>query len=136
MAELIPRPRRPKLDEAHRRFGAYIREVRLAKRIGVRACAEAIGLAAGHYSNIEHARVTPPEEAIIVKISEVLDVPVGALLCRAGCLSPADLQRFWASPLIPSLVMSATGWTQEEATLFQEIILASLPQSIPPKIVS
>ena len=64
----------------------------------------------------------PPDEPILIKLAEVLDVPVGALLCRAGRLGPEDLQRFWASPLIPSLVMSSTG---------QEIILASLSQSTP-----
>jgi transcriptional regulator with XRE-family HTH domain len=131
MAGLVPRLHRPRLDERQRRFGAYIREVRLAKRIGLRAFADAIGLAAGHYSNVEHGRVTPPSEPIIVKMAEVLDVQVGALLCRAGRLSAADLHRFWASPLIPSLVMSSTGWTQEEANIFQETILASLPQPTP-----
>jgi HTH-type transcriptional regulator, competence development regulator len=126
MANLIPRPHRPRLDTSQRRFGAYIREVRLSKRMTLRACAQAVGLAAGHLSNIEHARVTPPGEPVVVKLAEVLDIPVGALLARAGRLSPADLQRFWASPLIPSLVMSSTGWTQEEATIFQEMILASV----------
>jgi len=128
MNGLVPRPHRPKLEAPHRRFGAYVRERRQAKRITLRACAEAVGLAAGHWSNIEHARVTPPAEPIIVKMAEVLDIPVGALLARAGRLSPADLERFWQSPLIPSLVISSTGWTQEEATLFQETVLASLTQ--------
>ena len=131
MTGLVPRPHRPTLAAPHQRFGTYIRERRQAKRLGLRACAEAIGLAAGHLSNIEHARVTPPEEATIVKLAGVLDVPVGALLCRAGRLSPTDLQRFWSSPLIPSLLMSATGWTPDEAAMFQETVLASLPQSIP-----
>jgi transcriptional regulator with XRE-family HTH domain len=126
MTELIPRPYRPRLDEPQRRFGAYIRERRQAKRIGLRAFAEVIGLDAGHLSNIEHARVTPPSEPIIIKMSEVLEVPVGALLARAGRLGPDDVQRFWASPLIPSLVMSSTGWTQDEAAMFQETVLASL----------
>jgi transcriptional regulator with XRE-family HTH domain len=131
MTGLIPRPHRPRLEEPQRRFGAYIRERRQAKRIGLRACAEAIGLAAGHLSNIEHARVTPPAEPIIIKMSEILDVPVGALLARAGRLGPDDLTRFWQSPLIPSLVMSSTGWTQDEVAVFVETVLASLPQSTP-----
>jgi transcriptional regulator with XRE-family HTH domain len=126
MAGLIPRPYRPRLDEPQRRFGAYVRERRQAKRIGLRACAEAIGLAAGHLSNIENFRVTPPAEPIIIKLADVLDVPVGALLARAGRLGPSDLQRFWESPLIPSLVMSSTGWTQDEAAIFQETVLGSL----------
>ncbi len=131
MTGLIPRPHRPQLEEPHRHFGAYVRERRQAKRIGLRALAEAIGLAAGHLSNIENFRVTPPAEPIIIKMSEVLDVPVGALLSRAGRLGPDDLQRFWSSPLIPSLLMSSTGWTPEEVTMFQETVLASLPQSTP-----
>jgi len=126
MQGLIPRPHRPRLAEPQQRFGAYIRERRQAKRIGLRAFAGAIGLAAGHLSNIEHARVTPPAEPIIIRMAEVLDVPVGTLLARAGRLGPTDLQRFWESPLIPSLIMSSTGWTQDEAAMFQETVLASL----------
>jgi hypothetical protein len=59
-------------------------------------------------------------------MAAVLEIPVGALLARAGRLGPDDLQRFWSSPLIPSLLMSSTGWTQEEAAMFQETVLASL----------
>jgi transcriptional regulator with XRE-family HTH domain len=130
MQALIPRPHRPRLEAPHRQFGDYIRERRQAKRMTLRACAQAIGLAAGHLSNIEHARVTPPEEITLVKMAEVLEVPTGALLARAGRLTAADLHRFWASPLIPSLIISSTGWTQEEASIFQATILASLAQSI------
>jgi len=131
MTGLIPRPHRPRLAEPQWRFGEYIRERRQAKRIGLRAFADAIGLAAGHLSNIEHARVTPPEEATIIKMAAVLEIPTGALLSRAGRLGPDELRRFWSSPLIPSLLMSSTGWTPDEAAMFQEIILASLPQSTP-----
>jgi transcriptional regulator with XRE-family HTH domain len=131
MYGLVPRPHRPRLDERQRRFGAYIRERRQTKRIGLRAFADAIGLAAGHYSNVEHGRVTPPSEPIIVKMAEVLEVPAGALLARAGRLSAADLQRFWRSPLVLSLVMSSTGWSQDEASIFQETVLASLSGTLP-----
>jgi transcriptional regulator with XRE-family HTH domain len=92
----------------------------------LRACAQAIGLAPGHLSNIENFRVTPPEEPTIIKMAEVLEIPTGALLARAGRLGPGDLQRFWSSPLIPSLLMSSTGWTQDEAAIFQDVMLASL----------
>jgi transcriptional regulator with XRE-family HTH domain len=126
MAGLVPRPHRPQLEGPQRRFGEYVREVRLAKRIGVRVCAERIGLSAGHYSNIEHGRIGPPDEPTLIKLAGVLDIPVGALLCRAGRLSPADLQRFWSSPAIPGLIIASTGWTDSEAKTFQEVILASL----------
>ncbi len=126
MHGLVPRPHRPTLDEPHQRFGAYVRAVRLSKRITLRTLADAIGMAAGHLSNVENGRCTPPSAPMIVKIAEVLEIPVGALLARAGRLGPDDLQRFWQSPLIPSLLMSSTGWTQDEATIFQETVLASL----------
>jgi hypothetical protein len=60
-----------------------------------------------------------------------LDVAVGALLSRAGRLGPDELQRFWSSPLIPSLLISSTGWTPDEAAMFQETVLASLAPSSP-----
>jgi transcriptional regulator with XRE-family HTH domain len=126
MTSLVPRPPRPRLEGAQRGFGDYVRDVRLSKRIGLRACAQAIGLAPGHYSNVENGRAGPPDEPILTKLAEVLEVPVGALLARAGRFTPADLQRFWASPLIPAFIMSSTGWTQDEAILFQETVLASL----------
>jgi hypothetical protein len=44
MTGLIPQPHRPRLEAPQRRFGTYIRERRLAKHIGLRTCAEAIGL--------------------------------------------------------------------------------------------
>jgi transcriptional regulator with XRE-family HTH domain len=130
MTSVVPRIPRPHLDTPHRRFGDYIRQVRQAKRLALRACAERIGLAPGHLSNIENGRAGPPAEPIMVKLAEVLEVPIGALLARSGRLGPADLHRFWSSPLIPSLVMSSTGWSESEAKVFQETVLASLPQSI------
>jgi transcriptional regulator with XRE-family HTH domain len=107
-------------------FGSYIRQIRLAKHMTLRACAEAIGLAAGHYSNIENGRVGPPDESTLTRLAETLDIPIAALLSRAGRLKSEDLQRFWSSPLIPSLIMYSTGWTQAEAAMFQETVLSSL----------
>jgi HTH-type transcriptional regulator, competence development regulator len=129
MAGLVPRPHRPQLEARHRRFGEYVRQARLAKRMTLRRCAEAIGLAPGHLSNVENFRVGPPDEPTLIKLAEVLEVPVGARLCRAGRFSPEALQRFWASPLIPALVISSTGWTPEEASIFQETVRASLAPS-------
>ncbi len=126
MTGLIPRPHRPRLAAPQRHFGDYIRERRQAKRLGLRALAAQVGLAAGHLSNIEHGRVTPPEQPTILRLAAVLEIPGGALLARAGRLAPDDRHRFWSSPLIPSLVMSSTGWTQDEAAIFQETVLASL----------
>ena len=118
----IPRPHRPRLTPAQRRFSDYIRERRQAKRLTLRDCAKACGLAAGHLSNIENARVTPPAEPIIAKMTEVLDVPVSSLLARAGRLSGPDLKRFWESPLIPSLIQATAGWNEHDAKLFQETV--------------
>jgi hypothetical protein len=59
-------------------------------------------------------------------MATVLEIPAGALFARAGRLGPDDLQRFWSSPLIPSLLISSTGWTQDEAAMFQETVLASI----------
>jgi transcriptional regulator with XRE-family HTH domain len=126
---LMPRPARPRLQGPLRAFGDYLRRARLAKRLGLRACAEQVGLAPGHLSNIENGRVGAPADEVLVKLAEVLELPLGTLRCRAGRLAAPDLHRFWQSPLIPSLLMSATGWTQDEAALFQAILVASLTDS-------
>jgi transcriptional regulator with XRE-family HTH domain len=126
MTGLVPRPHRPRLDPSKRRFGEFIRSERQKKRLGVRDFANKIGMAPGHLSNIENCRVTPPHEEVIHKMAEVLEIPAGALLARAGRLGEADLQRFWQSPMIPALVMASTGWSQEDATTFQEQVLASM----------
>jgi transcriptional regulator with XRE-family HTH domain len=126
MSSLVPRPHRPRLDPSKRRFGEFIQAERQKKRIGVRDFAHKIGMAAGHLSNIENARVTPPHEEVIRRMAEVLDLSPGMLLARAGRLGEADLKRFWESPMIPALVMTSTGWTPEEAATFQEQVLASM----------
>jgi transcriptional regulator with XRE-family HTH domain len=126
MTGLVPRPPRPRFQTRHREFGAFVRESRMARRMTLRACAKAIGLAPGHLSNVENGRAGAPDERVLVSLADILEIPVGALLARAGRLGPGDLQRFWASPLIPSLVMSSTGWTQDEAAIFQAMVLASL----------
>jgi transcriptional regulator with XRE-family HTH domain len=128
MEGLVPRPHRPRLDEPQRRFGTYVRERRQAKRMGLRACAEKIGLAPSHLSNIENFRVTAPAEPIIAKMAEVLDVPVSSLLARAGRLPPNDLKRFWESPLILSLIMATAGWNEQDARVFQEAVLAAMTE--------
>jgi transcriptional regulator with XRE-family HTH domain len=126
MTSLIPRPPRPRFQTRHREFGAFVRDARTARRMTLRACAKAIGLAPGHLSNVENGRAGAPDQAVLATLAEVLEIPVGALLARAGRLGPEHLHRFWESPLIPSLVMSSTGWTQEEAAIFQAMVLASL----------
>jgi transcriptional regulator with XRE-family HTH domain len=111
MTHHLPRLHRPRLPTAQRRFGEYLRATRQAKHLGVRVFAQRVGLAAGHLSNVENGRVTPPAEAVLIRMAEVLDVPASHLLARAGRMSHADLQRFWESPMIPSLIMATTGWT-------------------------
>jgi transcriptional regulator with XRE-family HTH domain len=123
---LMPRPHRPQLQGPLRQFGDYVKRTRHTRRLGLRACADQVGLAPGHLSNIENGRVGPPSDEVVMKLADVLNVPVGELRARAGRLGTEDLQRFWASPLIPSLLISATGWTQEDAQRFQAVILASL----------
>jgi transcriptional regulator with XRE-family HTH domain len=124
----VPKPHRPRLPARQRRFGDYIRQCRQAKRLGLRDCAHAIGLAPGHLSNIENARVTPPSEPYLAKMAEVFKVPASHLLARAGRMTQPDLQRFWQSPMIPSLIMATTGWPEDDAKVFQESVLAVLTE--------
>jgi transcriptional regulator with XRE-family HTH domain len=127
MNALMPRPQQPRLAAPYLHFGNYVRERRRAKQLTLRACAQAIGLNPGHLSNIENGRATAPtSDETLLKWAEMLDVPVGTLLARAGRLGPDDLRRFWTSPLIPALIMSSAGWDETSAKLFQETVLASL----------
>jgi transcriptional regulator with XRE-family HTH domain len=55
------------------KFGEFIRQKRLDKGMGLRECAEKIGIAASYMSDIEKGNRNAPNEDIMVEMIDVLD---------------------------------------------------------------
>ncbi|MFT7086674.1 MAG: transcriptional regulator with XRE-family HTH domain [Rickettsiales bacterium] len=73
------------------KFGEYIRNTRLALKIGLREFALKIGISATYVSKMEVGDYAPPSEERIVKMAEILKLNADSLLAMAGKIS-SDLQ--------------------------------------------
>jgi transcriptional regulator with XRE-family HTH domain len=74
------------------KFGEYIRNTRLALKIGLREFAVKIGISATYVSKMEVGDYAPPSEERIVKMAEILKLNKDNLLAMAGKIS-SDLQQ-------------------------------------------
>jgi L-glutamine-phosphate cytidylyltransferase len=93
-----------------KKFGPYIRELRLIHQIGQRDLAEKIGIAASYLNDIEKEKRTAPKLSVIKKLSELLKVNNEELHDLAGIskksLAP-DIQDYIKNnPMIISLIRS------------------------------
>ena len=78
------------------KFGDYIRNTRLALKIGLREFALLIGISATYISKMENGDYAPPSEERIVKMAEILKLNKDSLLAMAGKIS-SDLQEMITS---------------------------------------
>ena len=67
-----------------KKFGPYIREVRIQKGLGQRELALKIGVSASYLNDIEKEKRTAPKLDVIKKISSVLSVDINKLNDLAG----------------------------------------------------
>jgi transcriptional regulator with XRE-family HTH domain len=74
------------------KFGDYIRNTRLALKIGLREFALKIGISATYVSKMEVGDYAPPSEERIIKMAEILKLNKDNLLAMAGKIS-SDLQQ-------------------------------------------
>lgn len=71
----------------HTKFGAYVRQKRENRKIGLREIAKMIGVSPTYQSKIERDEFPPPAEDKVRKIAEILDCDVDELLALAGKVS-------------------------------------------------
>ena len=69
------------------KFGAFIRQAREAKEIGLREMAKKIRVSPTYLSKIERDEFPPPAEGKVKAIAEILGFDVDDLLARAGRVS-------------------------------------------------
>ena len=93
-----------------KKFGPYIRELRIALGFGQRELAEKIGIAASYLNDIEKEKRTAPKPSIIKKLSNLLKVNNEDLNDLAGIskksLAPDIIDYVQNNPKIISLIRS------------------------------
>ncbi len=79
---------KPKLIEImNLEFGAFMRQKREEKEIGLREMAKIIGVSPTYVSKVERDEFPPPAEDKVRKIAAILDIDVDVLLALAGKVS-------------------------------------------------
>ena len=69
------------------KFGAFVRQERVAKEFGLREMAKMIGVSPTYLSKVERDEFLPPAEDKVRKIAEIIKIDVDELLALAGKVS-------------------------------------------------
>ncbi|MCH8999533.1 MAG: helix-turn-helix transcriptional regulator [Proteobacteria bacterium] len=69
------------------KFGAYVRQERKDREIGLREMAKKIGVSPTYLSKVERDDFPPPAEDKVRKIAEIFGIDVDELLALAGKVS-------------------------------------------------
>ena len=69
------------------KFGAYVRQEREGREIGLREMAKMIGVSPTYLSKIERDEFAPPAEDKVRKIAEIFGCDIDELLALAGRVS-------------------------------------------------
>lgn len=69
------------------KFGAYVRQEREGRKIGLREMAKMIGVSPTYLSKVERDEFPPPAEDKVRKIAEIFGSDVDELLALAGRVS-------------------------------------------------
>ena len=72
-------------------FGQVLREARRSKNVSQRELAKEVGVDFSYISKIENDRLPPPAADTIVRICDVLEIPVEELLALKGKM-PSDFE--------------------------------------------
>ena len=93
-----------------KKFGAYIRELRIKSGIGQRELASKIGIAASYLNDIEKEKRTAPKQEVIKKLSKLLKININDLNDLAGIskgnVAPDISEYIENNPRIISLIRS------------------------------
>ncbi len=102
-------------DEKKTSFGAYVRQERESREIGLREMAKKIGVSATYLSKIERDEFSPPAEDKVRKIAEFFDLDVDELLALAGKVSSDLSELIRANPReLAALLRTTKGMTADD----------------------
>jgi L-glutamine-phosphate cytidylyltransferase len=94
----------------NKKFGTYIRELRINNKIGQRELAQKIGVAASYLNDIEKNKRSAPKLIVIKKLSLILKTDLNSLNDLAGnskkSLAPDIIEYIEKNPNIVSLIRS------------------------------
>jgi len=93
-----------------KRFGIFIRELRIKNGLGQRELAKKIGIAASYLNDIEKEKRTAPKQIVIKKLSKILKININQLNDLAGMskgvVAPDIGEYIEKNPKIVSLIRS------------------------------
>lgn len=78
-------------DDAARRFGEYLRDLRAQRKQSVRGLAAAAGVDSGTVTRLEQGGIRSPSPDTLKRLGEALVVPLADLFTMAGYITPQEL---------------------------------------------
>lgn len=97
------------------KFGAFIRQKREAREIGLREMSKMIGVSPTYLSKVERDEFTPPTEEKVRAIAKILECDADDLLARAGRVSSDIADIIKRHPVeLSALLRTANGLNDEE----------------------
>lgn len=78
-------------DDAARRFGEYLRDLRAQRKQSVRGLAAAAGIDSGTVTRLEQGSIHAPSPDTLKQLASALDVPLADLFVMAGYIMPQEL---------------------------------------------
>ena len=88
-------------------LGAYLRDLRRARRLTLREVEERSGVSNSYLSQVENGRIAQPSPHVLQKLAAAYAVPYEHLMARAGYIRPAA-----PAPAAPPAAIPAArpGW--------------------------
>ena len=97
------------------KFGAFVRQHRESREIGLREMATKIGVSPTYLSKVERDEFPPPAEDKVRKIAEIFSTDVDELLALAGRVSSDLSDIIRRNPVeLAALLRTANGMTAED----------------------
>jgi transcriptional regulator with XRE-family HTH domain len=99
------------------KFGAFVRQERESREIGLREMAGKIGVSPTYMSKVERDEFPPPAEDKVRKIAEIIGADVDELLALAGKVSSDLSDIIRRNPVVlAALLRTTNGLTADDIT--------------------
>ena len=109
------------VNESDMKFGAFIRQERERREIGLREMAGKIGVSPTYLSKVERDEFAPPTEDKVRKIAEIIEIDADQLLALAGRVSSDLSEIIKRHPVeLAALLRTAKGLTAEDIARLAE----------------